>query len=119
MRIQRMMSNGNWADADGEGQAERIIELAIEFEAGRAARQNRAPAYTARQDVLSLLAYPYMLRFDTDWYNEVRDADAIKPSQPRPVETVRCSCGHAVAKALAMSASMGSSCPSCYDRMSS
>jgi hypothetical protein len=30
---------------------------------------------------------------------------------------VKCDCGHSVAPALVMSASMGSSCPGCYDRM--
>jgi uncharacterized membrane protein len=36
-----------------------------------------------------------------------------------PVVTMKkCSCGHTIPAHLAMSASMGSSCPDCYDRMS-
>lgn len=35
-----------------------------------------------------------------------------------PVETVRCDCGHTVARSQVMSASLGTSCPACYDRMS-
>ena len=39
--------------------------------------------------------------------------------QPRPaLALVRCSCGHSVPAISVMSASMGSSCPDCYDRMS-
>jgi len=33
-------------------------------------------------------------------------------------EMVKCSCGHAVPRGQVMSASMGTSCPDCYDRMS-
>ncbi len=38
--------------------------------------------------------------------------------QPEQPELVKCSCGHSVPRALVMSASMGTSCPDCYDRMS-
>ena len=34
------------------------------------------------------------------------------------IQYVKCSCGHIVPKSSVMSASMGSSCPDCYDRMS-
>ena len=37
---------------------------------------------------------------------------------PQPVQLVKCSCGHSVEKSQVMSASMGSSCSDCYDRMS-
>lgn len=37
---------------------------------------------------------------------------------PKPVEVVRCDCGHDVPRRMQMSASMGTSCPRCYDRMS-
>lgn len=33
-------------------------------------------------------------------------------------ELVKCTCGHSVPRGSVMSASMGSSCPECYDRMS-
>lgn len=38
--------------------------------------------------------------------------------EAKPVQLVRCSCGHSVESALVMSASRGTSCPDCYDRMS-
>jgi hypothetical protein len=37
---------------------------------------------------------------------------------PKPVKMVMCDCGHEVPASQAMSASMGTSCPDCYDRMS-
>jgi hypothetical protein len=37
---------------------------------------------------------------------------------PKPVEMVKCDCGHEIEKALVMSASNGTSCPDCYDSMS-
>ena len=45
-----------------------------------------------------------------------RKAQPVHP--PKPVELVECSCGHSVPRALAMSASLGTSCPDCYDEMS-
>lgn len=36
----------------------------------------------------------------------------------QPVELVRCSCGHSVPRSQVMSASLGTSCPDCYDDMS-
>ena len=37
---------------------------------------------------------------------------------PKPVEMVECDCGHSVPRGQRMSASLGTSCPDCYDRMS-
>ena len=34
------------------------------------------------------------------------------------VKQIKCRCGHTVPQILVMSASLGSSCPDCYDRMS-
>ena len=47
---------------------------------------------------------------------KLRKQQAVKPAPP--VKMVKCSCGHTVPSGSAMSASMGSSCPECYDRMS-
>lgn len=38
--------------------------------------------------------------------------------KPVAVDMVKCDCGHTIPRALRMSASLGSSCPACYDRMS-
>ena len=42
---------------------------------------------------------------------------AVAAPKPAPA-LVKCSCGHSVPRGSVMSASMGSSCPDCYDRMS-
>lgn len=50
---------------------------------------------------------------------EFRDAIIRRPEPSRPTtEYVRCACGHEVARSLVMAASLGTSCPDCYDRMS-
>jgi len=36
----------------------------------------------------------------------------------QPAQLVRCNCGHSVERTLVMNASLGTSCPDCYDRMS-
>lgn len=41
-----------------------------------------------------------------------------KRTAPPVVELVRCDCGHKVPRSQRMSASLGTSCPACYDRMS-
>jgi hypothetical protein len=45
-------------------------------------------------------------------------AQAARRAAAPPVKMVKCSCGHTVPSGSVMSASMGSSCPDCYDRMS-
>ena len=51
--------------------------------------------------------------------NRLREIES-RPSRPaaQAVKMVRCACGHTVDKSLVMSASLGTSCPDCYDRMS-
>ena len=44
---------------------------------------------------------------------ELRDAPA-----PVAPEMVKCSCGHTVSRSQVMNASMGTSCPDCYDCLS-
>lgn len=54
------------------------------------------------------------------WTEKVRLRNAPPAPAPvaQPVEMVRCSCGHTVPRIQMMSASLGTACPSCYDRMS-
>ncbi len=35
---------------------------------------------------------------------------------PKPVDMMRCDCGHTVKKILVMSGNYGTCCPNCYDR---
>jgi len=44
-------------------------------------------------------------------------AREARKNAPKP-ELVKCSCGHSVPRGSVMNASMGTSCPDCYDRMS-
>jgi hypothetical protein len=44
---------------------------------------------------------------------------AKRVSEPTPQRaTVRCACGHTVPAGQVMNASLGTTCPECYDRMS-
>jgi len=66
-------------------------------------------------------------RGEWDTYQAIRtewkklESAAVVPAPTTastPVEMKKCSCGHTIPKTLVMSASMGSSCPDCYDKMS-
>ena len=50
-------------------------------------------------------------------HSKIIAAREARKNAPKP-EMVKCSCGHTVPASVVMSASMGSSCPDCYDRMS-
>ncbi len=43
---------------------------------------------------------------------------ATQRCNAQPVRMVLCDCGHTVPASLVMNASLGTSCPGCYDRMS-
>ena len=43
---------------------------------------------------------------------------AAQRRDAQPVRMVRCDCGHAAPANLVMNASLGTSCPDCYDKMS-
>ena len=73
-----------------------------------------------RAEVLKKLADGQALRWceaPNHYYNHSYGIIGRKRT-PAPVETLKCDCGHTVARSLAMTASMGTSCPDCYDRMS-
>jgi hypothetical protein len=97
-----------------EGDPENLIRLALEAYRGR----------MSREQIIDALKQGKKAQYDYDEYSgpvyfrsgAFYAAKAAKP-QAQP-EMVTCSCGHTVAKALVMSASMGTSCPDCYDRMS-
>ncbi len=112
IQYESMLSNGKWYD---EPNIEKFLERAIKMDARYAKCQNR-PAMTLASEVLVKLATGAELRYDMDWYENIR----MTPTPPalEVYETKLCDCGHEVNKSLAMSASLGSSCPDCYDRMS-
>jgi hypothetical protein len=105
--IQYQMSNGNWLVASSRDYArtEDSLVTACSLFQGKPVEEIRA-----------MLDAGKALRFGTDWYENVRREPA--PVVATRVELVHCSCGHNVPRAQVMSASMGTSCPHCYDRMS-
>ena len=118
MKFQCQQSTGRWSD---ESRMDFFIKLALALEPTMAKFEKRTPLTSAEQ-VKAYLATGKTLRYDTEWYAYIRDADA----QPKPRPTVqdypqgrKLNCGHTVYMAShVMSASRGSSCPDCYDRMS-
>ena len=101
--LQYQLSNGNWINCDDR--TDEFYEY-CENATGK-----------TRPEIVSALEAGKTVRNDTcDWYSNCRDKPAPRPVAQ--VEMVKCSCGHSVPREAVMSASMGTSCPDCYDRMS-
>lgn len=115
-KLQYQMCNGMWADCS-ENQASRMIAMLLEREPSVAERQGRKPI-TSQAEAMEIMATGEELQYDDDWYAYIR----IKPKpvnvQRPAVDMVKCSCGHTVSRINVMSASLGTACPDCYDRMS-
>ncbi len=114
MKIQYMLSNGAWVPASPL-QLDTMFARILERETWFAPRQHREPM-TTWQQVLQYLATGKELHHDDDWYAVLRLEPAPLPEIQKRL--VRCDCGHTCASTLVMSASLGSACPECYDRMS-
>lgn len=124
--IQRQLSNGTWIDEDSPG---RFLDMVLERESWYAPRVNREPM-TTRSEVLDYLATGQSIHYDDDWYANIRDGDVFqqrleakrrqKLSDPNYYHDGRkLDCGHVVYHSShVMSASRGTSCTDCYDRMS-
>jgi hypothetical protein len=119
--LQYQLSTGTWKDC-----GDRTEEFLLRCEkfngcddAGRILPAFRAKRNLTRDEVIyALTEEECTLRNDSDdWYSNCRIKPDEKPAQT--VELVKCNCGHSVPKFSVMSASMGTSCPDCYDRMSS
>jgi len=127
MKLQRQLSNGEWM---------RIEETRVEEFLGMCEQENgwsddkivpifRATRPLTRDEVLAALAAGRKLRSGgQDWYDNCRCAEgcearlAARRATAPPVKLVKCSCGHTIPSGSVMSASLGSSCPNCYDRLS-
>jgi hypothetical protein len=101
--LQRQLPNGNWIDCIDR--AAEFISMAASF------------AHLSEADTVVDLDSGKSLRYGTDWSERIRREPAPVTAAPAPV-LVRCSCGHSVPRAQMMNASLGTSCPRCYDRMS-
>ncbi len=108
MRLEYQTAAGTWIDC-GE-RTEQFLGDCEEFSG-----QDRA-------GVLADLAAGKKVRNDpSDWYSNCRDGEVAEARTARrvasPPAMKKCSCGHTVRVDQVMSASMGSSCCDCYDRM--
>ena len=84
-----------------------------------ARNENRQPRNAS--EIKAALESGEVVKYDGDWYAQIRDADAQAPT-PAPRRSTyerTLDCGHTVYnKSEVMSASNGTSCHRCYDRMS-
>lgn len=117
MKLQRQLSNAGWIDEDREDE---FIARAVKRDAEIAHYAKREPK--TEQEIRDILATGKALSYGTDWYEQIRDADARRKPKPRPRDYPngrRLDCGCTVYYQVGiMNASMGSSCEGCYDRMS-
>ena len=122
MKLQYQMDNGRWSNC--QDRFDYFVGMAVD-ESIRLNKFNpdKYPALS-REEIITKLQCGETVRFGTDWSNELRDAVAYdakmeaKLAARKPVEMVKCDCGHTIPRISVMSASMGTSCPDCYDRMS-
>lgn len=80
-----------------------------------------APEHHDVEQYPTLLAWGKQHMIDSARLSGIRVERAANPPAPKklqPVEMVEADCGHIIPRRQLMSASMGSSCPDCYDRMS-
>ena len=138
MRLQYQLSNGNWINCneDGRDRTEEFLQRCMTNNRIDADGKinNRATYATDRtlnrDEAVAALESNKELRNDkNDWYSNCRDGEAYdkKIAERRAKaeaakdypEGRKLKCGHVVHyKSQVMSASMGSSCADCYDRMS-
>lgn len=103
MNLEHQLSNAEWVDVE-DGREDYFLGLAGKF--------------VETPEVLGLLEGGAEVRIGTGWSDVMRIKVDIVFDTPTPQETVRCDCGHTVPRLMRASASMGSACPECYDRMS-
>lgn len=127
MKLQYQLSNGAWVDCN-----DRTEEFLVRCQtnngpdgSGKIVPRFRATRDLTRAEVIEHLNNCIELRNDpTEWYSNCRDGEvaeriaAARRANQKSVELVKCSCGHTIPRTSIMSASLGSSCPDCYDRMS-
>lgn len=80
-----------------------------------------APEHHSTEQYPDLLRWGKQHMLDSARLAGIKAEHAANPPTPRtaqPAALVQCDCGHIVPRSQVMSASLGSSCPDCYDRMS-
>jgi len=117
MKLQRQIANGNWVEVSRDNQ-EYFLSKCVTF------------LSLSLEEVCRKLHLGKPLSYDSDWYANLRDVEAVNalqqqqeakrrsPDRDYPTGR-RLSCGHTVYfSAHIMSTSSGPSCMDCYDRMS-
>lgn len=110
-------SDGTWTAPKSTGMysLDEIVVAIIRRDGWLAAREAREIMSTA-DDVHAYLATGKSLQFGDDWSDKIRQTPEPRVAIVTPV--VVCDCGHSVNPINVMSASLGTSCVDCYDRMS-
>lgn len=124
--LQYQLSNGSWVPAGDR--TDEFLSLCERYNGPRRADVTLRPKLTllprhhaerdaTRDEVIAALATGEELRnHNEDWYSVCR-FKPVPVVRAKP-DMVRCDCGHDVENILVMSASLGTACPDCYDRMS-
>lgn len=74
----------------------------------------KSKTFSQYQSVMTIAGIPQSQRLTEEQWTEQN----ARASEKKPVEMVECDCGHSCPRPHQMSASLGTSCPDCYDRMS-
>ncbi len=107
-KYQKLESNSDWSD---------LLNEDVNFYLERVRPDDRASLESGNKVDYQLRDGDFgLINPGHEWYQKIRLIPAVNP-QPK-AELIECDCGHAIAKDTVMWASMGSSCPDCYDRMS-
>ena len=124
MNLQYQLSTGTWVPCGDR--TDEFLALCIKNngvdKTGAVVPRFRATRDLTMDEAVASLKSGQKLRNDPeDWYSVCRDGEATaRPARDNmaPVEMVKCSCGHTVPRPLVMSASLGTSCADCYDKLS-
>ena len=111
-----MNSAGRWADVPAET-LPRLLDGILARESWSAPRKNRTPM-TTHAEVEALLSTGQDLSYGDDWYEVLRAKRLPQQRACPPIALVVCDCGHSAPPVSVMHASLGTSCPDCYDRLS-
>ena len=104
MKLQNQQCTGRFVDIENEHN-QHYIDCA--------ARHHNTDSET----IISMLKKEEFVQMGTDWYDKLRIKPAPRKPAP-PVPMVKCDCGHYVPQGTRMSASLGTTCPECYDKFS-
>ncbi len=109
--LQYQLGNGAWTDC--EDRTEEFINKSESFIANNSNATHYLGNYNSVQDKLDA---GKRVATGTDWYEEIRYKP--EPTVIQTAEMKKCDCGCTIPRSSVMNASVGTSCPDCYDRMS-